>query len=328
MTALIIAGLVLVVVLSLTGYWMSRMPGCTFTGPLPGLSPADQILKENLSRHINMLAETIGERNAWQYDNALRAARYIEEQFQYYGVSTRSIEYEASGKRFRNIEAELRGTGDGASVVVIGAHYDSLVGTVGANDNASGVAALLELARLCSTKAYRQSVRFVAFANEEPPYFKSPKMGSLVYAQRIRDDGDHVTGMLALETLGFYTDEPLTQQFPLPLLRLFYPQEGNFIAFVGNLRSSGLLRESVSAFRANTAFPSEGIVAPGWLVGVDWSDHWSFWNIDVPAIMATDTALFRYPYYHTDRDTPDKINMAALARVTAGLQGVIEEMAR
>jgi len=202
MTTVIIAGLVLVVVLFLAGYWMSRMPGSPYSGPLPVLSPAGQILKENLSRHITMLAVTIGERNAWQYDNAQRAARYIEEQFLAYGLSVRSMDYEASGKQFRNVEAELAGASEPSGVVVVGAHYDTLVGTVGANDNASGVAALLELARLGSTKTYRQTVRFVAFANEEPPYFKSPKMGSRVYAQRVRDDGDRITGMLALETLG------------------------------------------------------------------------------------------------------------------------------
>ncbi len=328
MSTAIVAGIFLVAVLCLAGFLMSRMPGTSFTGPEPALSQAEQVIEANVSRHIAMLATTIGERNAWQYDNLLRAAEYIENEFLNSGLKVRSIAYEASGKQFRNVEAEIRGLGEAPEVVVVGAHYDSLVGTVGANDNASGVAALIELARLCKAENFSRTVRFVAFVNEEPPYFKSPSMGSLVYAQQARAHGVRIVGMITLETIGYYTDEPLTQKFPLPMMRLFYPQVGNFLAFVGSFRHAELLRSSLMAFRQSAHVPSEGVLAPGWLVGVDWSDHWSFWKTGFPAIMVTDTALFRYPYYHTSRDTPDKINYHSLARVTAGLHPVIRALAR
>lgn len=324
MTTIIAIGVALVVCLFLAGYFMSRMPGQSFPGPLPELTESEQQIETNLNKHITMLAEEIGKRNIWQYDNLQRAADYIEMQLKSYGLNVRSYPYEASGKQVRNIEAEIRGVGEGQDVIIIGAHYDSLVDTVGANDNASGVAALLELARLCREERYTRTVRFVAFVNEEPPFFKTARMGSYVYANEIKKRGDRVAAMISLETLGYYTDEPLTQNFPLPLLRYFYPQVGNFVAFVGNYQYSKLLRTSLAAFRKGASFPSEGIVAPGWLIGVDWSDHWSFWRAGFPAIMITDTALFRDPYYHTIRDTPEKINYPALARVTSGLRYVVE----
>ena len=328
MTNIIILGVVLVAGLVLAGYFMSRMPGRSFVGALPEPNAEELLLQDNLVSHVEVLAQTIGERNVWQYENLLNAADYIEGQFLSSGLKLRSISYEASGKNVRNIEAEIRGTGESPEVIVVGAHYDSLVGTVGANDNASGVAVLLELARLCSAGEYRKTIRFVAFVNEEPPFFKSPSMGSLIYAQQLQERGDRVGAMIALETVGYFTDEPLSQKFPLPLLRLFYPRQGNFLAFVGNYRSGGLLRTCVSSFRKNAELPSEGIIVPGWLLGVDWSDHWSFWRAGIPAIMVTDTALFRYPFYHTTNDTPDKLNYKALTKAASGLLTVIEELGK
>ena len=232
------------------------------------------------------------------------------------------------GKKVTNIEAEIPGLEASSGMIIVGAHYDSLAGTSGANDNGTGVAAMLELARLLKDSKPRKTVRLVAFVNEEPPFFKTSRMGSLVYANQALQNGDRIAAMISLETIGYYTSEPLSQKFPLPLLRYFYPERGDFVALVGNLRSGSLLKRSVKAFRQRGAFPSEGIVAPGWLLGVDWSDHWSFWKIACPAIMVTDTALFRYPYYHSVRDTPDKVNYEALTRVVNGLEAMIGELAR
>jgi Zn-dependent M28 family amino/carboxypeptidase len=328
MTNIIIFGLLLVTCLVLVGYFMSRMPGYSFSGPGPEFSADEQLLAKNLNNHVEMLAGTLGERNVWKYENLLLAADYIEGQFHNNGLQIRFVEYEASGKLVRNIEAEIPGGVDVAEIIVVGAHYDSLVGTVGANDNASGVAILLELARLCRTDRYNKTIRFVAFVNEEPPFFKSPSMGSRVYAQKSQRRGESIVGMISLETIGYFTDEPLSQKFPLPLLRLFYPKEGNFLAFVGNLKHGDLLKQSLAAFRKTAAIPSEGIIAPGWLVGVDWSDHWSFWKEGYPAIMVTDTALFRYPYYHSSNDTPEKLNYPAMSRITFGLREVVKALAQ
>jgi Zn-dependent M28 family amino/carboxypeptidase len=212
------------------------------------------------------------------------------------------------------------GTSRAAEIVVVGAHYDSVEGTRGANDNGSGVAALLAAARAFAQRSDRpaRTLRFVAFANEEPPYFQGSGMGSLVYARACRARGDRVVAMVSLETIGFYTDMPDTQHYPPPL-GIAYPSTGNFIGFVGNVASRALVRRAISAFRETTRFPSEGAALPEWMPGVGWSDHWSFWQAGYPAIMVTDTAPFRYPHYHDASDLPDKLSYDRMARVVDGI---------
>jgi Zn-dependent M28 family amino/carboxypeptidase len=225
-----------------------------------------------------------------------------------------------------NLEAVLPGHGAADEIIVVGAHYDSVAGSPGANDNASGVAALLELARLLAGTALPRSVRFVAFANEEAPFFYGDEMGSNRYAARAQVQGERIVAMLSLETLGYYTDQPGSQRYPFPF-SLFYPDTGNFIGFVGNFSSRALVRRAIGAFRAATSFPSEGVAAPSGMEGVHWSDHWSFWQAGYPAIMVTDTALFRYPHYHAATDTPEQLDYNGLARVTGGLAEVIGALA-
>ena len=212
-------------------------------------------------------------------------------------------------------------------IVVIGAHYDSVFGSPGANDNGSGVAALLELARLFAARDTGRTVRFVAFVNEEPPFFRTSDMGSRQYARAARAKNEDIRAMLALETIGYYDDAPGSQRYP-PFFSLFFPDRGNFIGMVSNFGSRALLKRAVAAFRAASDFPIEHVATFGWVPGVDWSDHASFWSEGYPAIMITDTALYRYPYYHSARDTPDKVDYARLARVTAALAAVVEALAK
>jgi Zn-dependent M28 family amino/carboxypeptidase len=211
-------------------------------------------------------------------------------------------------------------------IVVVGAHYDSVLSCPGANDNASGVAAVLEIARLLAEEKLSRTVRLVAFVNEEPPFFRSDYMGSRVYATRSRQRGDQIVAMFAIETIGYYSDQAGSQCYPFPL-GFFYPHTGNFIAFVGNLSSRNLVQQAIASFRKHTAFPSEGAAVPVWIPGIDWSDHWSFWKEKYPALMITDTALFRYKYYHKPEDTPDKIDYDRMARVVAGIARVVAEIA-
>jgi Zn-dependent M28 family amino/carboxypeptidase len=170
------------------------------------------------------------------------------------------------------------------------------------------------------------TVRFVAFANEEPPWFQTANMGSLVYAKACRERNDRITAMLSLETIGFYCDDAGSQDYPFPF-GLCYPSKGDFVTFVGNLGSASLVREAIAIFRETTPFPSQGGALPGWIPGIGWSDHWSFWKVGYPAIMVTDTAPFRYPHYHTTRDTPEKIDYGRMARVVAGVERVVRRLA-
>jgi Zn-dependent M28 family amino/carboxypeptidase len=171
-----------------------------------------------------------------------------------------------------------------------------------------------------------RTLRFVAFTDEEPPCFQTECMGSLASAKACKAKGEDIAAMISLETLGCYSEEEGSQSYPLPILGFAYPSRGNFVAFVGNVASGGLVREAIGAFRETTAFPSEGAALPGWIPGVGWSDHWSFWQQGYPAIMVTDTAPFRYRHYHKASDTPDELDYERLARVVEGLTKVVEHL--
>jgi hypothetical protein len=303
-----------------------HMPGQTHRGPLAPLSAEEGQIRDRLATHVQTLAGDIGERNLWHYDALLAAASYIEGTLTELGYPPADEPFESRGRPVRNILAERRGGTQAAEIVLVGAHYDSVLGSPGANDNASGVAALLELARLFAGEALPRTVRFVAFVNEEPPFSYSPEMGSLVHAQGARARGERIQAMLSLETIGFYSDAPNSQHYPVPL-SLFYPHTANFIGFVGNLGSRSLVRRALRSFRQTTAFPAEGAAVPERLPGVGWSDHWSFWQAGYPAIMVTDTAFYRYPHYHTAGDTPERIDYERTARVVAGLARVIADLA-
>jgi Zn-dependent M28 family amino/carboxypeptidase len=276
--------------------------------------------------HVGQLAGRIGERNLWHYRALSAAADYIGDTFAALGYRPEEEPYLCRGNAVRNVLAHKRGALQPEDIVVLGAHYDSVHGSPGANDNGSGVAALLELARVLSREDLPCTVRYVAFVNEEQPFAFSPERGSLVHARAARARGDRIRAMLSLETIGYYSDAPGSQQYPFPLSR-FYPERANFIGFVGNLRSRALVWGALRAFRRHSVFPSEGAALPGWVTGVGWSDHWSFWRAGYPAIMVTDTAFFRYPYYHSAGDTPERIDYARMARVVAGLAAVVRELA-
>jgi Zn-dependent M28 family amino/carboxypeptidase len=300
------------------------------TGPLPPLTSDEAELSKNLYKHIDMLAGVIGARNALDRPEALEAAvGYIEKTLAALGFTTASQPYVLrSGRTVRNIDAELIGHGTPREILVVGAHYDSVAfgGCPGANDNASGVAATLEIARLLREKTLKRTVRFVAFVNEEPPFFQTDLMGSYVYARRCRERNETIVGMITPETIGCYFDEPGTQSFPLPL-GMVYPTVGNLIAFVGNAASRRLVDRVTTIFRATTKFPAVGFAAPKWVTKAGWSDHWSFWQFGYPGLMATDTAPLRYKHYHTRQDTPDKIEYDRTARVVMGFGRVIITLA-
>ena len=302
------------------------MPEKSYSGHFLPLSDAEKKIYSNLLKHVYKLADDIGERNIWLPSKLSAAANYIEENWANQDYTVLHQDYDARGAKSTNLEIEIQGTSHADEIVLVGAHYDSVQGCPGANDNGTGVAALLEISRLLRGKSHNRTIRFVAFTNEEPPFFLRRDMGSKVYATRARKRKENIIAMLSLETMGYYSEAPGSQQYPFPF-SLFYPHTANFIGFVGNLRSRQLVRQSLDAFRRHTKFPSEGTAAPGWITGIGWSDHLSFWREGYKAIMVTDTALFRYQHYHTRQDTPEKIDYNRLARVTNGLADVVAELA-
>ncbi len=306
--------------------YMTNMPGTSYSGPAPPLTAAETELRARLELHVRVLAGTIGERNMYRPAALDASADYIRSSLEQMGYEVREHAFLADTQTVRNLEAEIAGSGKENGIVLVGAHYDSVIGSPGANDNASGVSALLELARTAREKPAPLTRRFVAFVNEEPPFYLGSSMGSRVYSRQAREKGERIVAMLSLETIGYFSDQPGSQSYPFPI-NFFYPKTGNFIGFVGNLASRGLVHSAIRAFRARASIPSEGIAAPSFIPGIGWSDHWSFWQEGYPAIMVTDTAPYRYPHYHAAGDTPDQLDYDRLVLVVTGLDAVADSLA-
>lgn len=319
--------MLLTMLVLLGGCFMINMPGKSHTGPLPPLTNEEQLLAERLKADVTMLSGTIGERNTGCYQQLQQSASYIIDRLRSLGYTISEEPFKADNRQVINVVAELKGIRHPDEIVVVGAHYDSPPGSPGANDNTSGVAALLELARKFKDIQPGQTLRLVAFVNEEPPFFQTEQMGSRVHAINAKKRGEKIVAMLSLETIGYYSDQPGSQQYPPPF-SYFYPDAGNFIAFVGNLGSRSLLRNSIRTFRETTSFPSDGVAAPEFIKGIGWSDHWAFWQEGYPGIMITDTAPYRYPHYHEATDTPDKLDYGRMARVVAGVGRVVEGLVK
>ena len=280
----------------------------------------------SLHTHVDTLAGTIGERNLWRYPALQQSADYLAASFAAMGYEPTRQRFDVSKLPLANVEAVLAGDPGSRDHLVIGAHYDTVPHCPGANDNATGVAAMLELAQRFRHRRCRHTLRFVAFVNEEPPFFQTPQMGSVVYANAARASGMRVAGMLSLETIGYYSGERGSQRYPVPMAPA-YPDTGDFIGVVSNLGSARLLLRARRAFRAGSRFPLQSAALPSALPGVGWSDHWAFWQAGYPALMVTDTAPFRYPWYHTPDDTPDKICYPAFEQVVDGLEHVVSALA-
>ena len=306
--------------------YIINMPDESYSGPLKPLTDDERQLRTNLKQHVMVLAEKIGERNVWHPHKLEAAAAYIQDTLENSGYTVSAQHYTAEGITVKNLEAEQPGSSLSEEIVIIGAHYDSVLGSPGANDNASGVACILEVARLIAAQKPGRTVRVIAFVNEEPPFFQTASMGSRVSAVRSRKRREKIVAMLSIETIGYYSDARGSQHYPIPF-SFFYPDTGNFIGFVSNLSSRKLLHNVLASFRNHTAFPSEGVSAPGWITGIGWSDQWSYWKEGYAGVMVTDTAPFRYQYYHTRQDTPDKLDYERLARVVAGIARVIADLA-
>lgn len=305
---------------------MIRLSGGSQRGPLPTADAPLTLLAAELQHHVAELAEQIGERNVTRRPRQLSgAADYIDHVLREAGHEVQRQEYDVSSVTCCNLEVEIRGHCRADEIIIVGAHYDTVPGSPGANDNASAVAALLNLAQRFAECRLDRTLRFVAFVNEEAPYAHTPEMGSWVYARRCRERREQVTGMLCLETIGYYSECPGSQRYPRPL-ELIYPSTGNFIAFVGSTRYDRFVRQVIRTFRRYEPFPSLGGVLPETITDIGRSDHWSFWQENYPALMITDTAPFRYRYYHTPDDTVDKLDFEKMARVVRGLAKTLAEM--
>jgi len=284
-------------------------------------------IQTNLKRTVNFLSKEVGSRGYLQVDSLNKTGDYIKSELSNYGYTVLEQPYEVEGQIYKNIFVEIKGEKPPEKVLVIGAHYDTVMGTPGADDNASGIAGLIELARLLSDRSFDKTIQLVAFTLEEAPFFRSRFMGSHIYAQSLKQRGIDVEGLICLEMIGYFTDAPESQLFPLPFFRWMYPTKGNFIIIVGNIQSRSFLNRVKKGFKKGTDLPVESLSAIPLVIGTDFSDHRSFWKLNYDAVMVTDTAFYRNPQYHGMGDTPEILDYERMAKVVLGLKSSIEELA-
>jgi Zn-dependent M28 family amino/carboxypeptidase len=277
---------------------------------------------------VTKLSREIGVRTYQDTDRLDKTVQYISGEFTTFGYQVRHQSFKFAGNTYQNVIAELPGKTSPEKVLIIGAHYDTVRTTPGADDNASGVAGLLRLAKLLVKRPQDKTVRFVAFALEEPPTYRTKNMGSYHYAASLKKNDEQVEGMVCLEMIGFFSDRPGSQHYPIPFMKLKFPKIGNYIAMVGNRRSKAFTTMFAGSFRKATDLPLVTLNAPAFVVGIDFSDHWSFGKFGYPAFMVTDSAFYRNPNYHSPADLPDTLDYSRMAKVVEGLAAAVEEWGR
>lgn len=296
---------------------------------LQPLSEAEGNIAHALRRDVQILATDIGPRGTFLPKSYKLAEEFLVSSLSRIGYEVRRLETPALEGVSWNLEATLKGSDLASEIIILGAHYDSMVNCPAANDNASGVAGVLAAALALKDFEPRRTIRFVLFANEEPPHFNMNAMGSQHYAQQCKRAGDDIVGMMCLETIGCYSDKPGSQTWfdiagglPLPL-----PKTGDFIAFVGPAHARRLIKRCARVFDAQRAFPLLAAAAPSMFQHVNWSDHRGFNEVGYQGFMITDTAPLRYQHYHKHTDTPEKLDYDSMARVVRGVIGMVAKLA-
>lgn len=287
-------------------------------GPLPEPDPA------RLEASVRWLALEAVPRDFQHPEQLERVALELETRFRTCGARVESQPFAVKGRSYRNVIARFGP--EGGAPVVVGAHYDAYRNLPGADDNASGVAGLLELARLLGQAPPSFPVELVAYTLEEPPNFRTATMGSAQHAQSLRAKGQPIRAMISLEMIGYFSDEPDSQHFPVPLVGSLYPSRGNFIAVIGRFADIGLTRKVKGAMRGVPGLDTRSMNAPRFITGVDFSDHHPYWDQGYPAVMVTDSAFFRNEAYHTAEDLPERLDYQRMAKVVQGVWCAVQRL--
>ena len=319
--ALILLGILIILI----GIWTLVTQPSLPTDKLP-LDPAVKVDPTRLEFHVRKLSEEFFPRDETHPENLDRAAAYIRKEFEQVSEAVSYQSYEVQARIYHNVIA-LFGP-DTKERIVVGAHYDAFEELPGADDNASGVAGLIELAYLLRNTPLSMRVELVAYTLEEPPHFRTSNAGSAVHANSLKEAGIPVRIMLSLEMIGFFNDAENSQGFPLSILKLFYPTRGNFITVVGKLTQGLTVRHVKHAMRRGSALPVYSINAPTFVPGIDWSDHLNYWKAGYTAVMITDTSLNRNPNYHTANDTADTLDYERMAMVVQGVYAAVVEFSQ
>ncbi|WP_434777400.1 M28 family peptidase [Neisseria sp. Ec49-e6-T10] len=289
----------------------------------PKVTEAPLVQADSLKKHVYFFSETVYPRSFDSIDHLNLAADYIKNEFVQTGAQVTEQTFEVDGVTYRNIIASFGP--QNAEPIIVGAHYDSCTDTPGADDNASGVAGLIELAKLLGKNKPKHPIQLIAYTLEEPPYFRTENMGSAVHARSIKVAGQKIKLMISLEMIGYFSDEENSQEYPMGFLGKIYPTTGHFIAIVGRFADIKPIRQSKSLFAGATDLPVYSLNAPAALTkGLDFSDHLNYWANGFNAIMVTDTAFFRNKNYHQVTDTVDTLDYQRMAKVVQGVYAIIQ----
>ena len=314
---------ILIFILLLIGLWF-WVTQPLFSKARP--NPVRIVDPSRLQAHVRKLSIELAPRDERHIENLDRVASYIKDEFSQTTTLVSEQAYRVKGRSFRNVIAKFGPESE--ERLIVGAHYDTAGPLPGADDNASGVAGLIELARLLSQQQPPLRVELVAFTLEEPPYYGTTGMGSSVHAKSLRKDNVRVKAMFSLEMIGYFSDAPNTQHFPSAALSALYPSTGNFISVVGRLSDWSLVRRTKVAMRNASPLPVYSINAPGFVPGVDFSDQLNYWLAGYNAAMITDSAFYRNRNYHTPRDTEEKLDYNRMAMVVEGVYAAVVELAQ
>jgi len=290
--------------------------------PEPRFIPASS--EQALYDHVHALSVVIGSRSLREYGKIRQAEQYIRTFLDKQDIPSELQGYDHEGNRYNNIVVTLEGGSRREETIIIGAHYDTTYGTPGADDNASAVAVLLELCRALKDYRPERTLRLVFFVLEEPPAFMTPAMGSYVFAAQARERGEQIVGMICLEMVGYFNEAAGSQAFPVPGLHWLFPDRGNFIGVVGNVPSRELTLAVAEALKAGSGLPVEHLVALPFIPGIGLSDHGSFWKMGFRAVMVTDTAFYRNPNYHSEKDTIGTLRFDKMSGLVRGMVHVVE----
>lgn len=304
---------------------LTTLTACAQKSALPLSTPIPAVSEAQLIAHTKTITTTFYPRDYQHLDNLNKTADYIKQQLQAYTPRISEQPFEVEGVTYRNIIARFGP--DQGELLVIGAHYDACGLTHGADDNASGVAGLLELARLLHEHPPKGPVELVAYSLEEPPFFATENMGSAYHARQLKQANTPVKLMLSLEMIGYFKDDADSQSYPLGLLKAFYGDKGDFIGVIGHFTNHSTAKQVKNLMKSASDLPVYSLNAPSITPGIDYSDHRNYWNQGFDALMITDTSFYRNPYYHIDQaDSWDSLDYQRMAKVVQGVYLVVQQL--
>jgi len=270
-----------------------------------------------IKKHLTLITKTDKSRNYKNLKTLNKIGAYIFDEFKTYADSTYYQKYNVKGNEYKNVIAVFGS--ENTKTIVVGAHYDVCGEQEGADDNATGVVGLLELARMLQGKKLNYRIELVAYTLEEPPFFRTKQMGSYIHAKSLKDNNIDVYGMVCLEMIGYFDDAKNSQNYPLSFLKLIYGNKANYITLVNQFSKGKFARKFSNIFKKANTIRAKKFIGPKSMEGIDFSDHMNYWNFDYSAVMLTDTSFYRNKNYHEKTDTMETLNIPKIAQVIDGV---------